>query len=198
MTRARDVAFAVALVVVRVAGAESADEKPAAGLLGLGGGRTKDPITITADNLEYQYKDGVIVYRGNVLAVQGEVKVRSNELRIILAKSQDDGNASASKTAADLGDTSASKVQSVVATGKVRIDQGTRWAVGGKATFDQSNRTLVLTENPVLHDGPNEVSGDRVVVYLDQSRSVVEGGTKRVKAMLIPDKEGTGKPEPAP
>jgi len=34
----------------------------------------------------------------------------------------------------------------------------------------------------VLHEGSNEVVGDRVVVYLDENRSIVEGGRKRVKA----------------
>ncbi|HXJ36805.1 MAG TPA: LptA/OstA family protein [Candidatus Eisenbacteria bacterium] len=188
----------VALAASRVAGAEAAEDTSQSGFLGLGNTRSKEPITITADNLEYQYKDGLVVYRGDVLAVQGEVKVRSNELRITLAKSDDDKKASAAKAASDLGDAGTSKVQSIVASGNVRIDQGARWAVGGKATFDQSNRTLVLTENPVMHDGPNEVSGDRVVVYLDQNRSVVEGGSKRVKATLIPTKDGGGKPGPAP
>jgi len=168
--------------------AKAADAKPAPGFFGLRGGRSKDPITITSDNLEYEYKSGVIVYRGDVLAVQGEMKIRSNELRITLAKSDEPA-----KAASEIGDTSTSKLQSVVASGSVRIDQGTRWAVGGKATFDQSNRTIVLTENPVLHDGPNEVAGDRVVVYLDEDRSVVEGGRKRVKAVLFPGKDaGTG------
>jgi lipopolysaccharide export system protein LptA len=160
------------------------------------GTRSKEPITITADNLVYEYKDGVIVYRGDVLAVQGDVKVRSNELRITLAKSDDDAKPSGAKAASDLDDASSSKLQEVVASGNVRIDQGTRWAVGGKATFDQTNRTLVLTDNPVLHDGPNEVAGDRVVVYLDQDRSVVEGGRKRVKAVLFPGKNGTGAAKP--
>jgi lipopolysaccharide export system protein LptA len=169
--------------------AKTGDAKP--GLLGLRS--SKEPITITSDNLEYQYKDGIVVYRGDVLAVQGDVKVKSNELRITLVKSDDP---KAAKTGADLDDTSASKLQSVVAVGSVRIDQGTRWAVGGKATFDQTNRTLVLTENPVLHDGPNEVLGDRVIVYLDEDRSIVEGGRKRVKAVLFPgkDKDNAGKP----
>jgi len=161
--------------------------------MGLGATRSKEPITITADNLEYQYSDGVITYRGDVLAVQGEVKVRSNELRITLMR-DDNANGgkkqSGAKAASDLDNADASKLQSVVASGSVRIDQGTRWAVGGKATFEQSNRTLVLTENPVLHDGPNEVAGDRVVVFLDEDRSVVEGGRKRVKAVLFPGKDG--------
>lgn len=169
--------------------AKADDAKP--GLLGLRS--SKEPITITSDNLEYQYKDGIVVYRGDVLAVQGDVKVKSNELRITLVKSDDP---KAAKAGADLDDTSASKLQSVVAVGSVRIDQGARWAVGGKATFDQTNRTLVLTENPVLHEGQNEVAGDRVIVYLDENRSIVEGGRKRVKAVLFPgkDKENAGKP----
>jgi lipopolysaccharide export system protein LptA len=188
------------------AGAAKQDAKPDAAktngdndqtFFGFGGTKSKEPITITSDTLEYEYKDGIIVYRGDVLAIQGEVKVKSNELRITLAKS-DDPNASKKKGAdmSALDDASASKLQSVVATGSVRIDQGTKWAVGGKATFDQSNRTLVLTENPVMHDGPNEVAGDRVVVYLDENRSVVEGGRKRVKAVLFPgkdNKEGAAK-----
>jgi lipopolysaccharide export system protein LptA len=83
-------------------------------------------------------------------------------------------------------------VQNIVAVGNVRIDQGTRWAVGGQAVFDQGQRTLVLTENPVLHDGPNVVAGDRVIVYLDENRSVVEGGRKRVKAVLYPNSDNNG------
>jgi lipopolysaccharide export system protein LptA len=163
---------------------------------GFGNGtKSKEPITITSDTLEYEYKDGIIVYRGDVLAVQGETKIKSNELRIILAKTDDGKKKNGNDAVGALDDASASKLQSVVATGSVRIDQGARWAVGGKATFDQSNRTLVLTENPVMHDGPNEVAGDRVVVFLDENRSVVEGGRKRVKAVLFPGKDGKdGKP----
>ena len=82
----------------------------------------------------------------------------------------------------------------MVATGNVRIDQGTRWAVGGRATYEQEQRTLVLTENPVLHDGPNVVVGERVTVYLDENRSVVEGGQKRVKAVFHPNDKSNAAP----
>jgi lipopolysaccharide export system protein LptA len=164
------------------------DAKPSTGFLTLNATRSKEPITITSDNLEYLYDDGVVIYRGDVLAVQGDVKIKSNELRITLVKS-DDGKKSSSRAATELDSADASKLQTVVASGSVRIDQGTRWAVAGKATFEQSKRTLVLTENPVVHDGPNEVAGDRIVVYIDENRSVVEGGPKRVKATLIPDKK---------
>src|SRR5437667_8344048 len=84
----------------------------------------------------------------------------------------------------------AQRLQEVIAVGNVRIDNGTRWATGGRAVFEQATRMLVLTENPVLHDGANEVSGDRVTLYLDENRSVVEGGRRRVKATVFPNKDG--------
>src|SRR5262245_5766384 len=102
-----------------------AESKGARGFVPLRGWKSKGTITDASDNLKCEYKDGVIVYRGDVLAVQGDIKVRSNELRITLTKSD-----SPSKAAADLGDASTSKVQAIVASGSVRIDQGARWAAG--------------------------------------------------------------------
>jgi lipopolysaccharide export system protein LptA len=173
------------------ADAKPADAKPGTTgtFLGFGGTRSKEPITITSDSLEYEYKDGIVVYRGDVIAIQGEVKVRSNELRITLVRT--DEKKPAAGAASEIGSADTSKLQSVVASGNVRIDQGARWAVGGKATFEQTNQTLVLTENPVLHDGPNEVAGDRVIVYLDRDTAVVEGGrNKRVKGFFVPGSQG--------
>src|SRR5574342_9413 len=99
MRRNREVVAILALVVT-VARAQTPDAKPAdqkPGMFGFGGARSKEPITITSDNLEYEYRDGVIVYRGDVLAVQGDIKVRSNELRITLAESEDGKQKGAAK-----------------------------------------------------------------------------------------------------
>ena len=175
---------------------------------GLGGGNRKDPITITSDSLEFDYKTNVVTYRGNVLAVQADVKVKSDVLVIVFAgkpvvvakpgAKPDTNAAPPSETNATPSPGAGGKVtlQSVTASGNVRIDQAARWATGGKAVFDQSTRTFVLSEKPFLHEGQNEVSGVRIVVYLDENRSVVEGGpAKRVQAVLYPDKGGGLAPE---
>jgi lipopolysaccharide export system protein LptA len=182
-------AVALSVVLAVSVAAEPAREQPAdRAPFDVGSvGHSKEPITITSELLEYDYKANVVVYRGEVEAVQGNVKVHSDKLTVTLARTGD-GRAAKARVP-DPGTKDSPNVQEVVAAGTVRIDQGTRWATGGKAVFDQSQRTLVLTENPVLHDGPNEVAGDRVVVYLDEDRSVVEGGRKRVKAVLYPSKE---------
>jgi lipopolysaccharide export system protein LptA len=195
-------------------------------------GKSKEPINVTSDNLEYDYKANVVVYKGSVEVIQGPTKLTSDVLTVTMvndkANTPGDNNTAGDKTgdnkaagdkaagqAADPPPASAGgdkqgaqaqngqqggqttgpdtgRVQNIVAVGNVRIDQGQRWAVGGHAVFDQGQRTLVLTENPVLHDGPNVVAGDRVVVYLDENRSIVEGGRKRVKATLYPNSNNDG------
>ena len=140
------------------------------GLLGgfqLGG--EHGPVHIDADQMEFDYKTKVLTYRGAVVVTQADTTLHSNTLTVIL----DSDNAD--------------KPREVVAEGKVQIDKGDRRATGGRAVFDNAARTVTLSEQAHLQDGPNQVAGDRVVVYLDEQRSVVEGGQERVRAVLYPN-----------
>jgi lipopolysaccharide export system protein LptA len=206
MARARElIGAAVLLGVLRTAAAAEPPPSDAAPLA-VPGLRRDQPITVTSRTLEYDYKTNVVVYRGDVQAQQGDVHLRSDELtiRLLSTPKKKDGATDRKDAAADKKDAPADaapasadplggrvQLREVEATGSVRIDQGDRWATGGRAVFDQERRTLVLSENPVLHDGPNQIAGDRVVVYIDENRSVVEGGDKRVKAVLFPEQKKT-------
>lgn len=128
----------------------------------------RGPVTITSDTLEFDYRAGVLTYRGHVEVKQGDVILRSDLLRLSL----------------DLKDIE--HPREVVAEGHVHIAKGDRVATGGRAVFDQAAQTITLSDSAVLRDGPNEVSGERVVVYLQEERSVVEGGDERVRAKLFP------------
>jgi lipopolysaccharide export system protein LptA len=146
------------------------------GLLGgfsMGGQR--GPVHIDADTMEFDYKTKVLTYRGAVVVTQADMTLHSNTLRVTL----DQDNAD--------------KPREVVAEGKVQIDKGDRRATGGRAVFDNAARTVTLSDQAVLQDGPNQVAGERVVVYIDEQRSVVEGGQERVRAVLYPSE---GKQEP--
>jgi lipopolysaccharide export system protein LptA len=191
----------------QAAGSESSGGPFAFGSLG----KSKEPITVISDKLDYDYKANIVVYRGSVQVTQGDVKMVSDELTITLENDNKNDNPNDKPAAKPQGETTASdppaaaappatdqgKVKEIVAVGNVRIDQGTRWAVGGRAIYEQQQRTLVLIENPVLHDGPNVVVGERVTVYLDENRSVVEGGQKRVKAVFHPNEKNNTPPAPA-
>jgi len=136
----------------------------------------RGPVTISAKELEFDYRVRTLTYRGNVTVTQGDMTLDSDLLRVTLDEKATD------------------QVREVFAEGRVRISQGNRVATGGRAVFDQASRTVVLSDNAVLREGPNEVAGERVIVYLDEARSVVEGGDQRVRAVLFPP---SGQPRPA-
>ncbi|MDX2167093.1 MAG: lipopolysaccharide transport periplasmic protein LptA [Deltaproteobacteria bacterium] len=141
------------------------------GLLGgfsLGGGR--GPVRIDADTMEFDYKTMVLTYRGKVKVSQADMTLQSDTLTVTLTRE-------------------GQKPKEVIAAGGVVMSKGTRTARGGKAVFDDAARTVTLSEQAVLQDGPNEVAGERVVVYLDEQRSVVEGGPERVRAVLVPPED---------
>jgi lipopolysaccharide export system protein LptA len=132
----------------------------------------REPISITADALEFDYRPRVLKYKGSVVATQGDMKLESKSLTVTLDAQVEN------------------RIKEVVADGQVRLSKGARWATGGRAVFDQDHNTVILSDNAELHDGANLVKGDRVVVYLNEERSVVEGGKGRVTAVLVPSRDG--------
>lgn len=144
----------------------------------------KEPIQITSQKLEFDYKSRLVVFRDDVEVVQGEVHLQSDVLRVEYVQVADK-----------------QQLQTATADGHVRITQGAKKASGKHAVFDQSSRTMVLTGDAVLEEGSNQVSGDKIVVYPDDSRMEVLGQNRRVKVVLFPGQGpladgATGKPTP--
>jgi lipopolysaccharide export system protein LptA len=209
MRGAPDVMVAIVLVLVSMVGVAQAQEaeppaeakpavdaKPAAAAaqpnslfqsLSLGSG--KGPVRIDSDSLELDYKTSNIVYKGHVQVTQGDITLNSDRLSITYdpaAVKRDNTGEGGAKTPG----TDADRIKQIIADGNVRIRQGTRFAEGRRAVFDQAKQTVVLSDGAVLHEGPNQVAGERVIVYLKEERSVVEGGSNsRVKAVLYPGKD---------
>lgn len=193
MRGGREVACA-ALVLVLAAGAPGRAEETAAAAsaapnalfqsLSLGSG--KGPVRIDSDTLELDYKTSNITYRGHVQVTQGDVTLNSDRLSITYDPAAVKGPKTDESGTRAAG---ANRIKQIVAEGNVRIRQGTRLAEGRRAVFDQAKQTVVLSDGAVLHEGPNQVAGERVIVYLQEERSVVESGSNsRVKAVLYPGK----------
>ncbi len=178
----RRCALAIALAVLTCAGVCRAEDGHAAsGGAVLGGdgllesfslSADRGPVEIEAATLEFDYRSGLLKYEGGVVVSQADIELRSDALHVRL----------------DLEEVG--RPREIVAFGNVRIVNGERVASGGRAVFDHAKQTITLSEGAVLRDGPNEVTGERVVVYLEEERSVVEGGNKRVRAVLFPGGDG--------
>lgn len=147
-------------------------------LQGLSFTRSKEPVTITADALEFDYRSRVLTYRGKVMTQQGDTQLQADLLTLTFEKNE--GN----------------RLESVVAEGNVRLLKGEREATAARAEFDQKERIVVLRKDAVVRSGQNEVRGEKITVYLDDERTIVEGGENRVHAVIYP--QGTAIPTTAP
>lgn len=141
----------------------------------------KEPVEITSEKLDFDYKARRVVFHGNVEVVQGQIHLRSDVLTVDYLQ---------------VGD--GQQLKEVTADGHVAITQGPKKATGKRAVFDQSNRTLVLSGDAVLEEGANQVNGDQIVVHPDDSRMEVLGQNRRVKVILFPGQgplaqDGSGK-----
>src|ERR671923_1349384 len=129
----------------------------------------KDPIYITADWMEVDQNKNTITYKGRVVTVQSDMTMRSETLTAYY-------------------DAETKQMKQIVAEGKVNAVQGNRVATGEKAVFDDKAKTVTLTGNPVMRQGNSQVSGTKVVYFMEQDRAVAEGdGKTRVVATIFPD-----------
>lgn len=172
------------LLALLLAASAARAQEAAPGLGGLGQfslTENKQPIEINSAELDFDYKTRKALFRGGVEVVQGDLKIESDTLTVRYAEL--DGQ---------------QKVEEVTAAGNVKITQGLRRATGKQAVFDQKARTLILSGNAVLIDGPNRLTGDTVVVHPDESRMEVRGQNRRVKVLLFPDQTPVAEPTGAP
>lgn len=176
--RSRFIFFCAAVVWLFAAGLHATEEAPAAAEPALLAGdgllesfslsADRGPVHIESAMLEFEYRTGLLTYRGDVKVSQADITLTSDRLTVLLDVKQ------------------SGRPREIVAEGNVRIVNGERVATGGRAVFDHEKQTITLSDSAVLRDGPNEVAGDRVVVFLDEQRSVVDGGGDRVRATLFP------------
>jgi lipopolysaccharide export system protein LptA len=140
----------------------------------------KDPIYITSDWMEVDQKKNTIVYKGRVVAVQSEMTMRSEILTAVY-------------------DPEMKQMKQIIAEGKVNATQGNRVATGDRAIFDEKAKTVTLIGNPVMRQGNSQITGSRIIYYIEQDRAVAEGKDQvRVQVTIFPEelqKKEDAKPE---
>ncbi len=140
----------------------------------------KEPIYITSDWMEVDQKKNTITYKGRVVMIQSEMTMRSEALTAVY-------------------DPEMKQIKQIIAEGTVNAVQGNRMATGDKAIFDDKAKTVTLTGNPVMRQGNSQVTGSRIIYYIDQDRAVAEGkDSVRVQVTIFPEelqKERDGKSE---
>jgi lipopolysaccharide export system protein LptA len=136
-----------------------------------------EPIHITSDQVEAFQQQHQVVFSGHVVATQKDIVVQGDKMTVFyVEKSQGEAKGS------DLGGGS---VDHIVVEGNVRITQGERVATGKVATYYRAENKVVLTGDPRVVRNQDSIQGERITLFLDTEKSIVESGPSgRVQATI--------------
>lgn len=160
------IALSLALAVPRAAPAQSTQ-------VDVGGFTNNDPdapVEITSDRLDLQRYDGTALFTGDVLAIQGEMRLRAEWVLVEYVVLED----------GSLGN----EIEKVTARDNVLLVTPTEAAEGNEGVYYPQRNSVVMTGDVLLTQGPNTIAGDAMTVNLETGIGEVQG---RVRTVLQQD-----------
>lgn len=139
------------------------------------------PIQVNADTFLADLNAETGTYRGNVVVVQGEIKLHADEVRVIAP---------------------GGKARRMEAHGHVVVDSPSGSAIGDSGVYDVVSRVIHLTGHVVLTKNQNVMRGSALDVHIatGEARLIAvgeNGQPARVQGVFIPQSTG-GQNKPAP
>ena len=122
------------------------------------------PVEVTADEFSVDQSNGQAVFAGNVLVVQGEVRLSAGSVTIEYAQDN----------AAPNG------ISRLLAEGGVTFVTATDAAEAQGAVYSVADGTVTMSGDVILTQGQNAISGDRLVVNLTSGTGRMEGRVRTV------------------
>lgn len=152
----------------------------------LADGSSSQPIHIEADRMESDQNKEAVLFAGNVEATQEDLIIQADQMTVYYRK--------AAQTLASASN-AAKSIEKLEATGNIKIIKKDWLASGDRMEFETRDRKVVITGNTKVWQGNNTVTGERVVLFLDEGKSIVENQSKgdggRVKASFYPKPDDT-------
>lgn len=174
--------------------------------IGLGGRQDSDqPIEIASDTLEVQQDKQLAIFRGKVDVVQGETRLRSDELYVYYRDRQaQQGAGGAARpatpprpTPATSAGPDASSIIKIEAKGNVFVSTPKERAQGQFGVYDVEKKTITLTGDVLLTSDQSTVRCQRAVMHQDTGRSTCDPATGgRVRGVFIPNNANPAPAEP--
>jgi lipopolysaccharide export system protein LptA len=136
------------------------------------------PVVVDSDTLESMQKEGLSIFKGNVVARQNNSVQHADRMEVYT-------------------DAKSDRVERVVSTGNVRIvTRDCRMGTASRTEYYDGEQRVVLIGNARVWRESDVVTGERITIYLAEDRSVVESGKQeRVKAIFYSQDQNRPKSE---
>jgi lipopolysaccharide export system protein LptA len=147
--------------------------------------KSREPIEIVSDRMDAFNEKKLVIFSGNAVATQGDKMMKSDQLLLYYKKETGKKDKVGAKEIEGTGD-----LERIEAKGHVIVTQKERIALGDEAVYLQDSGQIIMTGNASLREGKNLITGDKVIVFVDEDRGTVESDPqKRVKAVIYPQEK---------
>jgi len=126
---------------------------------------TGTELEVTADQLEVDQATGATIFSGNVLAVQGELRLTAGTLRLSYGQGVNGGS---------------QRIDQLVASGGVTLVTPTEAVEAREAVYALDIGTLDMTGDVLLVQGTNVLSGQRFTADLNTGSGRMSGRVRTV------------------
>ena len=140
------------------------------------------PIDINADQLEIQQDRNLAVFKGNVIAEQGHIKLRAEQLKVWYKQSSENS----SRDDIMAGGT----IIRIDAIDDVFVSSASETAKGDFGVYEIGKQRLTLTGTVILTRGDNVLRGKKLIMNMATGKSQLSGG--RVHGRFVPPKRKKG------
>lgn len=152
------------------------------------GKKSGEPIEINSDSLEVLQNESRAIFSGHVVAVQGQMRLKSDKMIVHYRKAEEQKGGSAEGKSA---------IDKIEVQGNVFLSSPEETASGASGTYDVTREEVVLINNVVVTRGQNVLKGDRLTYNLGTGKSVISsagatqetGKKQRVRALFVPGSE---------
>ncbi len=123
---------------------------------------TESAVEVTADNLSVDQDTGQAIFEGNVIIIQGELRLTASQVEVIYG-------------------VETSEVSTLVATGGVTFVTPLEAAEAQQANYDVTTGLLILTEDVLLTQGASAISAETMTINVNDGTATMDG---RVRTIL--------------
>ena len=119
----------------------------------------QEPLVITADRMDAEQLGEKVTFTGNV-TLKKEGTIFSSDVMTVLY------------------DTGTKDIKEVKAQGNVVVRKEDRVGLSDRAVYDRRGATIVLTGNARIIENESQFGGEKITLFMDDDRSIIEGGGK--------------------
>lgn len=162
---------------------------------------TNAPIEINSDALEVLQADHKAIFTGHVVAVQGDVHLKSEKMTVFYKQQEADKSTAkpAPKTSTIPAETEKNSIEKIIVENNVFLTTAEETASGTNGIYDVENKKIYLNDNVVLTRDKNVLKGDKLVYDFATGKSTMNssdgvvsesnptGKKMRVKALFVPN-----------